>query len=174
MNTKQLNHMIMKKLLLLAVALLVVVGAAASPRKHKNSDTQKFQYELEGVSNGTQGTYLVRVWTYSATSKVDIEVCKKNAVHGVIFKGYAGSDKVRPQKPLITTPGAEIEHAAFFEQFFKDGGEYNKYITITGGSQKVIKVGKQYQIGLVVSVSKDALRKALEAAGVARSLSAGF
>ena len=51
-------------------ALLVVVGVDAASRKEKDGDTLKFQYEIEGVSNGTQGTYLVRVWTYSATSKV--------------------------------------------------------------------------------------------------------
>ena len=164
----------MKRLLLLATAILLVVSASAASRKHKNSDTQKFQYELEGVNNGTQGTYLVRVWTYSSSNKADIETCKKNAVHGVIFKGYAGSKTVRPQRPLVTAPGAELEHAEFFKLFFQDGGEYNKYITITAGSQEVIKVGKQYQIGLVVSVSKDALRKALEQAGVVKSLSAGF
>lgn len=164
----------MKRLLLLAVALLVVVGASATSRKQKNSDTQKFQYEIEGVSNGTQGTYLVKVWTYSGTSKANIEECKKNAVHGVIFKGYAGGQSVRPQRALIPTPGAELNHADYFELFFKDGGEYNKYVTVTAGSQEVVKVGRKYKIGLVVSVSKDALRKALEAAGVVQSLGAGF
>lgn len=164
----------MKKLLLLAAALLVVAGASASSRKLKNSDTQKFQYEIEGVNNGLQGSYLVKVWSYSARPKADIETCKKNAVHGVIFKGYAGTQNARPQRPLIADPGTELEHAEFFDLFFKDGGEYNKYVTITAGSQEIVKVGKQYKIGLVVSVSKDALRKALEKAGVARSLSAGF
>ena len=42
------------------------------------------------------------------------------------------------------------------------------------GSQEVVKVGKTYKIGLVVSVSKDALRKALEKAGVVKALGAGF
>ena len=164
----------MKKLLLLAAVLLVVAGASASSRKLKNSDTQKFQYEIEGVNNGLQGSYLVKVWSYSARPKADFETSKKNAVHGVIFKGYAGTQNARPQRPLIADPGTELEHAEFFDLFFKDGGEYNKYVTITAGSQEIVKVGKQYKIGLVVSVSKDALRKALEKAGVARSLSAGF
>lgn len=158
----------------MAAALFVVVGASAASRKLKNSDTEKFQYELEGVNNGAQGSYLVKVWTYSATSKANLETCKKNAVHGVIFKGYAGTATARPQRALVANPGAELEHAEFFELFFKDGGEYNKYVTITAGSQEVVKVGKQYKIGLVVSVSKDALRKALEKAGVAKALGAGF
>lgn len=164
----------MKKFLLLVAALLVVVGASAASRKSKTTDTEVFKYEIEGVKEGSQGTYLVRVWSYSNKSKIDLEICKKNAVHGVIFKGYAANDGVRPQKPLVTTPGAEVQHADYFELFFKDGGEYNKYITITAGSQQVVKVGKQYHIGLVVSVSKDALRKALEQAGVVKSLGSGF
>jgi hypothetical protein len=164
----------MRKFLLLAAALFVVVGASAASRKLKNSDTEKFQYEIEGVSNGSQGTYLVRVWSYSSKTKLDVEISKKNAVHGVIFKGYAGTKDVRPQRPLIAAPGAEVEHADYFNLFFKDGGEYNKYVTITAGSQQVVKVGKQYHIGVVVSVSKDALRKALEQAGVLRSLGSGF
>ena len=164
----------MKRLLLLAAALMVVVGASAASRKLKNSDTQKFQYEIEGVNNGTQGTYLVKVWTYSASKNANIETCKKNAVHGIIFKGYAGSANARPQRALISNPGAEMDHADYFELFFKDGGEYNKYVTVTVGSQEIVKVGKQYKIGLVVSVSKDALRKALEQAGVVKALGAGF
>lgn len=164
----------MRKFLLLVAALFVVVGASAASRKLKNSETEKFQYEIEGVSNGSQGTYLVRVWSYSSKTKLDVEISKKNAVHGVIFKGYAGTKDVRPQRPLIAAPGAEVEHADYFNLFFKDGGEYNKYVTITAGSQQVVKVGKQYHIGVVVCVSKDALRKALEQAGVLRSLGSGF
>lgn len=164
----------MKRFLLLTLALLTVVAASASSRKLKNSDTAKFQYELEGVSNGSQGTYLVKVWSYSSSKKINIEHCKKNAVHGVIFKGYEGGQTVRPQRPLIPDPGAEVTHADFFQKFFADGGEYNKYVKVTVGTQEVVKVGKKYKVGLVVSVSKDALRKALEKAGVARSLSSGF
>jgi hypothetical protein len=164
----------MKRLLLLAAALFVVVGASAASRKLKNSDTEKFQYELEGVSNGAQGTYLVKVWTYSATKNANIERCKKNAVHGIIFKGYEASANARGQRPLVSAPGAETEHADFFELFFKDGGEYNKYVKVTMGSQEIVKVGRTYKVGLVVSVSKDALRKALEKAGVVKALGAGF
>ena len=36
------------------------------------------------------------------------------------------------------------------------------------------KVGKEYKVGCVVSVRKDDLRKALEAAGIVRGLSSGF
>ena len=67
-----------------------------------------------------------------------------------------------------------MEHQEFFDRFFADGGEWQKYVTLTEGTQEVIDLGKEYKVGVVVSVAKDDLRRALEAAGIVRSLSAGF
>ena len=162
----------MKKIipfLLFACISFLVTGCGASKNLAK-TETGKFQYEIEGVNNGTQGSYLVKVWTYSSTKYANIEECKKNAVHGVIFKGYAGSAQVRPQKPLVREAGAEMAHADYFDTFFANGGEYNKYVTVTQGTQEIVKVGQTYKVGLIVSVSKDQLRRALETAGVVKSL----
>lgn len=166
----------MKKFItyLVYVGMMMLLTSCGAAKRLATTDTGKFMYEIEGVSNGTQGSYLVRVWTYSATKYADIENCKKNAVHGVIFKGYAGVGQVRPQSPLVREAGAEVAHADYFDSFFSPGGEYNRYVTITSGSQEIVKVGNQYKIGMVVSVSKDMLRKSLEEAGIVRSLSSGF
>ena len=153
--------------------LLLMTGCGASKQLNR-TDTGQFVYEIEGVSNGAQGSYLVKVWTYSPTKYADIEKCKKNAVHGVIFKGYAGYGAVRPQAPLVREPGAEQTYADYFNTFFANGGEYNRYVTVTAGSQEIVKVGRQYKVGLVVSVSKDMLRKTLEEAGVVKALGHGF
>ena len=72
--------------------------------------------KIEGVSQGTQGTYLIKVWSYSKKPKVAIEQAKKNAVHGVIFRGYEGNKKgLRPQKPLTNDPNLEQEKEVFLE-----------------------------------------------------------
>ncbi len=160
--------------ILLFLGIMALSANNACAQQYANSKTEKFMYEIEGVSNGAQGSYLVKVWTYSKSKKADIEVCKQNAVHGVIFKGYAGSGQVRPQAPLVKEPGAEATHADYFNLFFSPGGEYNRYVTVTAGSQEITKVGKHYKIGLIVSVSKDMLRKTLEEAGIVKSLSHGF
>jgi len=49
-----------------------------------------------------------------------------------------------------------------------------KYVTLTEGTREIVKIGKEYKVGVVVSVAKDDLRKALEAAGVVKSLGSGF
>ena len=49
-----------------------------------------------------------------------------------------------------------------------------KYASIMEGTTEIVKVGKEYKVGVVVSVRKDDLRKALEAAGIIRGLNSGF
>ena len=174
----------MRKLIQLSSLLLVMVlglsiSATAQGRAQKKADkdTEDFVYEVEAVSVGTQGTYLIKVWSYSKKPTVAINQAKKNAVHGIIFKGFAGKQGVPGQKALASQE-VEQEKAAWFDEFFSDKGNYNKYVATSGDGDvaagDVMKVGKKYKIGVVVSVNVSDLRKALEDAGVIKGLSSGF
>lgn len=166
----------MKKGLILFAALLICgwTAFATVSQNKANRDTEKFRYELECAGNGVQGTYLVKVWTYSKKPQVAYEQAAKNAVHGVIFKGFTGSNGCVSQQPLARNAGVETEYEDYFKHFFADKGEYYKYVSIVEGTYEYVKVGKEYKVGVVVSVKKDELRKALEAAGVIRGLNYGF
>lgn len=168
----------MKRLLIIFVLICcnLVFGQA---RKKAERDTEQWRYELECAGTGSEGTYLVKVWSYSKRGVVAIEQAKKNAVHGVLFKGFGGNGRACiTQKPLATNPNIEAEQNAFFETFFEDGGKYMKYVSVSSDgnidAKDRMKVGKEYKIGIVVSVMKDALRKDLETSGVIRGLSSGF
>ena len=154
--------------------LMVSTTAWAGSKKKAEKDTNQFRYEITCAGNAVQGTYLVKVYSYSRKAQVAEDQCRKNAVHGVIFKGYGGGDGCVAQRPLCNTPGAETAHEEYFRSFFADGGEFQKYASIIAGTTEVTKVGKEYRVGVTVSVRKDDLRKALEAAGVVRALNAGF
>jgi len=164
---------------ILFLILPEVIFAQKVERKKANVATKEWRYELECIGVGSQGTYLVKVWSYSKNQNVAIEQAKKNAVHGVVFKGYAGTGQKCPSQPALAPQvGVENQFESFFSKFFADGGDYMKYISVSGdgatGANDVEKVGKQYKIGVIVSVMKDALRKDLEAAGVIKGLSSGF
>lgn len=163
-----------KKLLMVLLAMLICLPGFAGSKRKANKDTERFRYEVECAGNGVQGTYLVRVWSYSKKSRIAMEQCKKNAVHGVIFKGYTGENGCVPQRALAPTPGVEMEHKEYFDHFFDDNGEYMKFVSLTEGTQEVLKVGREYKVGVIVSVQKDALRKTLEEAGIIKALGAGF
>jgi hypothetical protein len=158
------------------------VSLTFSQARHKAEvATREFRYEIECVGTGVTGSYLVKVWSYSKKPNVAIEQAKKNAVHGIIFKGFAGSGAGQgctSQQPLTNNPALEQEKQEFFADFFNDGGKYMKFVSASGDGNIAagdrVKVGKEYKIGIVVSVMKDQLRKDLEAAGIVKGLSSGF
>ena len=165
----------MRKFLLSLLVVACCLPASAGLRqKQANKDTNQFRYEIECAGNAIQGTYLVKVWTYSKKASVAENQCRKNAVHGVNFKGYGGGQGCVSQRPMVNTPGAETQNQEYFDSFFADGGEFQKYASIMSGTTESVKVGREWKVGCVVSVRKDDLRKALEAAGIIRALSSGF
>lgn len=168
----------MKKILVLLIVMLSATTFAQAKKKADKA-TEQWRYEIECAGIGTDGTYLIKVWSYSKKGDIAISQAKKNAVHGIIFKGFAGGAQgCNSQKPLVSNPNLESEKEDFFKPFFEDGGKYMKFVSASSDgnvdASDRMKVGKEYKIGVVVSVMKDALRKDLEAAGIARGLSSGF
>ena len=120
----------------------------------------------------------IKVWSYSKKAETAIEQAKKNAVHGIIFKGFPSKERLSGQKALAQNPNLEEVKSEFFKEFFQDGGKYLKFVTLVNNgaiaSEDRIKIGKEYKIGVIVSVNVAALRKDLEDAGIIKSLSNGF
>ena len=148
-----------------------------SKRKSKK-DTHNFRYEIECIGEGKQGTYAIKVFSYSKKPKVAIEAAKRNAVHGIIFKGISGGGCVN--KPaLARNPNLEQEKADYFKAFFANGGKYSKFVVAStdgaieaGDVTKISK--KEFKVGVNVSVNVSLLRKDLEAAGIIKSLGSMF
>ena len=172
----------MKNTVKITCLLLIVLAGFATEttaqKRKADKDTQNWIYEIEPVAVGTQGSYLIKVWSYSKKPVIAIEQAKKNAVHGIIFKGFTGIQGVPGQRPLTNNPNLEVEQAEFFKNFFADGGKYMKFVNITNdgavAAEDRIKMDKQYKIGVVVSVNVAGLRKDLEDAGMVRGLNSGF
>lgn len=107
--------------------------------------------------------------------QIPVEQVKKNAIHGVLFKGFAGAKGCTAQKPLIKNNATQYDKADFFDLFFGKDAAYLKYATVAADTPEIIKVNKkEYKVGYVISVMKDQLRKDLEEAGIIKSLSSGF
>lgn len=166
-----------KILVLMTITFFAALGYSQSKSK-ADKDTQNWRYEIEAVSTGSQGSYLIKVWSYSKKPVVAIEQAKKNAVHGIIFQGYTGRPGVSGQKALASNPNLEQEQNEFFLNFFAEGGKYMKFVSLSNdgsvAAEDRLKVGKEYKIGVVVSVNVASLRSDLEAAGIIRGLSSGF
>ena len=155
----------MKKLLsFTALFLMISLGTIAKGDKMP-------QYDITGAGSGTEGTILVKVYVYGKSVKD--EDLKRAAVHGVVFRGCSGNASGAKQ-PAMASSNAEVDNAAFCEEFFAEDGQCQNYASIIAGSYDRVKTSKGYKFGAILQIDKAALRKELEKAGVVRSLSSGF
>lgn len=167
-------------LILLSLFVFVQSTKAQKGKKKADKQTVAWRYEIEAEGTGVQGTYQIKVWSYSRNVETAIEQAKKNAVHGIIFKGYMSNGRIPGQKPLARNHDLYNENKAFFTDFFKTGsGDYMKFVTLANNGQigvgDRIKISnKEYKIGVVISVNVAELRKYLESKGLIKGLSSGF
>ena len=147
----------------------------ASNVTHAQSDPANYNYEVQFLRTGLEGTELFKVYTYCKKEKDCFEFAKMDAVKALIFKGIPGSGM---QRPMVNEVGAEDKYRDYFKEFFKEGGKYLNYVAIgNDGSisdEDRMKVGKKLKIGVIISVQKANLRKELEAAGIVKKLDSGF
>lgn len=171
------------KLTLTVILFSFICSSASAQKRAKkkaDEDTMEWRYEIECMGTGTDGNYLIKVWSFSRRPHVAAEQAKKNAVHGVIFKGVPQGERGCVSQPaLARNSNLEQEKAAFFQDFFREGGKYQKFVNLTTNGAVAagdrMKIGRrEYKIGIIVSVNKALLRKDLEDAGIVRGLSSGF
>jgi hypothetical protein len=164
----------MKKILLLTVIALIFGVINCSAQKKKT--VREFRYEVVSMGVGSQGTDLIKVYSYLKNEKELSDITKMNAVHAVLFKGIAATSGTETQ-PAMVKPKEKENNAEFFEKFF-DNGTYNQYVTLSSDGvvnpKDRMKVGKEYKIGIIVSVNKQDLRKYLESEGIIKGLGSMF
>ncbi len=170
-----------KLMLMFVLGVLSITSANAQFKKHKaNKDTKIWRYDIECEGIAKHGSKLVKVWSYSKNPKHAISRAMKNAIHGIIFKGYAGGGQgCTSLRPLVRDSEIETKFKEFFDAFFKDGGEYLKYVSAAtdgriapGDRLKISR--REYKIGVIVNIKYDELRNRLEKEGIVRSLTSGF
>jgi hypothetical protein len=172
-----------KKCIVFFLVLFIGINVNAQRKKrHADTATKEWKYDIECMGTGKKGVKLIKVWSYSKRKKFAISQAMKNAVHGILFKGFAGKGRGCTElKPLINREMSKEEYNQFFKDFFGDGkygGEYTKYVTESNdgniGAGDRVRVGKNLKIGVIVSVMTDLLRKRLEEEGIIKGLSSGF
>jgi hypothetical protein len=76
------------------------------------------------------GSVTLKAWGNGRNYFDAVEQAKKNAVNDVLFKGITeGKNECYP-RPLVTEANARRIYETYFNRFFRDGGEYKRYISL--------------------------------------------
>lgn len=158
----------------LIFSFLLLIFSLNSFAQNNSSNYQAINIEVQFIRTGVDGTILFKVFSYGKNFNKVLENSKADAIKAVLFKGIPGSDL---QRPLVTDSQLSNSQITFFDDFFKTK-KYLQYVSISSdGSidgEDRVKVGRQYKIGVVVSVQKANLRKLLEDSGIVKALDSGF
>lgn len=162
----------MKRLFFL-FSVLILLASCSSMSKVNRAD-QPWTYEVESVGVGADGTYAIRIWSFSRKPEITMEKPKQNAIHATLFKGIPAGGGAVAQPPLVPAGGEYNQDSPFFQEFFIS--DYQRFVnSVAKGSAQVVKTGRrEFKIGYVMSIAKDNLRKYLEEQGIIKSLSTGF
>lgn len=167
------------KLFLFAIICTVALPLGAQTRKERKIlYNSQYNYEIEPVGVGQDGTKVFKVWGYGKDVPAAVMNAKEAAVAACIFKGLPGGQGSAPTPPICSEPNAEVKHEQYFDKFFTVGGKYLQFIALTNDGDPAgedrLKIKKGYKVAIYVQVMYDALRKQLEADGIARRLDSGF
>lgn len=153
----------MKKLLLTIIAVLSLSCANAQQKAvYSRTSIRCLGVELDGSQT-------LRVQGYGRNRSDAKEQAKKNAVWAVIFDGIRDGVQGCNTRPLVTEVNAKERYEDYFNIFFADDGEYQKYVSMrdtkkrSGGRSKD-KVGYAYD--LTVRVLRAELKARLKADNV--------
>ncbi len=121
-------------------------------------------YQTECLGVELDGSQTLRVWGKGKNKADAIEQAKKNAVRDVLFKGITSGSGECEQRPLLTEVNAQERYQYYFNVFFKDGGDYKNYISLSdkkSGSNIGADESSQSIYGVVVRVLRSELKQRL-------------
>lgn len=157
------------------IILIVLLAITASICNAQSKNPDDYNYEVQFLRTGVQGTELFKVYSYCKKEEECFELAKADAIKAILFKGIPGSGIVGP---MVREVGAEDKFRDYFLEFFKKGGKYLNFVSISNdgsiAEEDRLRVGKKLKIGVILLVQKDNLRKELESAGIVKKLDAGF
>lgn len=159
----------MKKYFFAFLMLFTFTVAANAQKKAVVGYDYELSLAQENVA-ATSGFKVFKVWSYGRKRELlTKDICMRNAVHGLLFKGLAAADVgTQGNFPALCPEGYDA-HQEYFDGFF-ESGDYRQFVQMTskGAMQAgdVVKANKQWKVGLLVQVNVNALRKRLEADGI--------
>lgn len=152
----------MKKGYLIGIALLLIAPMSLSAKKRDLAAYQNIPTECLNVE--LDGSQTLRVYGKGRNRTDAIEQAKKNAVYEVLFSGIKNGNGGCNTQPLMLEVNAKEKYEYYFNIFFKDRGEYLKYISMEDQRIQTKKYGyrdSQMYYAITVRVLRPELKQRL-------------
>ena len=156
----------MKKLnLLIAVVALALLAGCGSKRSQAS-----YPAPSQLLSANYDGSYVIRVQVRARNAAIAFTDGQRKAVEEVIFDGVkAGSSGISDLKPLCFDLNAREKYENYWNAFFSDRGDWNKYVSLKDKrltTTRYERDGRQMIETVTVSVDRAKLQQKLRDDGI--------
>lgn len=138
---------------------------AISCHCHTHSTQAAYPTKCEYLNNELDGSITVRAYGQGRNRGDALAQARKNAIHQVIFEGiYVPGNEVL-SRPLIFGNNITTKHEEFFNNFFRDGGEYKNFVHNTDRRIRTNEkswTGTQAKISTTITVERALLKQYLK------------
>ena len=107
--------------------LMLLLLAFAATTVHAQHVATNNKSNIECLSSELDGSITVRVTGAGKNKRDAKEQAKKNAIFEIIFNGIHDNKLGSNCRPLVTEVNAREKYEDYFNNFFKDKGDYLKY-----------------------------------------------
>jgi hypothetical protein len=116
------------------------------------------------------GSITLKTWGRGKNRADAIEQAKKESVNAVLFVGIRNGKPDCDTRPILNAPNIRANKADYFNNFFKDGGDYTKFISNQDESFWKKESAKardgDVMYGLIIRVRRSELKKQMIADGI--------
>jgi hypothetical protein len=126
-----------------------------------------FDYKVECLGAELDGSNTLLVFSDGRNRLDATEQAKKEAVRTLLFTGVSSGKESCDLKPILLEVNASLKYEKYFNEFFKDGGEYKNYVSVSDEriSNKILRdrmLGrKQIKNSVVCRVQRFKLKEKL-------------
>jgi hypothetical protein len=129
-----------------------------------------YPHEIECMGTELDGSVTLKTWGKGKNRADAIEQAKKEAVNAVLFVNIRNGKPDCDTRPIFNLPNIRANKADYFNNFFKDGGEYVKFISnkdeTFGKKESAQATDGNVMFGMIIRVMKSELKKQMIADGI--------
>ncbi|SFB00628.1 hypothetical protein SAMN05660845_1269 [Flavobacterium swingsii] len=127
-------------------------------------------HEIECLGSELDGSVTLKSWGKGKNRNDALEQAKKEAINAVLFTGIRNGKQECESRPLLNAPNIRENKADYFNNFFKDDGDYKKFTSNKDESfgKKEKEKGRDGDVmyGYVIRVMRSDLKKQMITDGI--------
>lgn len=159
----------MARNIFLHIALVCAVCLFGACNVHRTTMQSFYSTATEYLNDEGDGSLTLRAYGQGRYRRDALMQARKNAVSDVLFKGIAVPGNTTLSRALVLETNGRERHEDFFNEFFKDGGAYTRFVDHADRRYHTNEKhwnGTQVKISTTVRVRRAELKNYLKEQGI--------